>query len=132
MFQNCFKLYSETLVSDMCHLLVSRSCWLSDLLELLVVRRVVPGQDVYTPNSRHLFNTNMYLIHVYGKINIKMHFSNSLVLKFLLIIHYASLCDEIKCVGISKDFSIECNSQIFRNKKFRYVNFIFNDILNIF
>ena len=55
---------------------------MSDLLELLVVRRVVPGQDVYTPNSRHLFNANMYLIHVYGKINIKIHFSNSLVLKF--------------------------------------------------
>ena len=35
-----------------------------------------------TPNSRHIFNTNMYLIHFYSKSNIKIHIPKSYVLKF--------------------------------------------------
>ena len=31
---------------------------------------------------KQIVNTNMYLIHIYSKNNIKMHFSKSLVLKF--------------------------------------------------
>ena len=34
-----------------------------------------------SPNSRHLFNRNMYLLHFHSKNNIKMHFPKSWVLK---------------------------------------------------
>ena len=34
-----------------------------------------------TPNSMHLFNTNMYLIHFHSKNIIKMHFPKSKVFK---------------------------------------------------
>ena len=39
--------------------------------------------------------------------------------KFYLLIHYKSQCDEINCVGISKAFSIGCNSLIFKNESYK-------------
>ena len=39
---------------------------------------------------KQIVNTNMYLIHIYSKNNIKMHFSKSLVLKFQNGIRHSS------------------------------------------
>ena len=41
-----------------------------------------PTSHSNTPNSRHIFNTNMYLTHFHSKIIIKMCVSKSCFLKF--------------------------------------------------
>ena len=71
------------------------------------------------------FNTNMYLNHFYVKKILKCIFPKVTFLKFkfILLIHYKSQYDEINYVGISKDITIECNRQIFKKQKFKYINF---------
>ena len=72
----------------------------------------------------HIFNTNMYLIHFYIKkilneFSEQLGFNTSNSYISFIIHHY--IRDEINCVGISKDFSIECNII------YMYINFILNE-----
>ena len=63
-----------------------------------------------------------------------MHFPNNMIFDFKIypLIHYTSLRDEINCVDISKDFAIMYHGQIFKNNKFKYINFIYNENLSHF
>ena len=69
----------------------------------------------------------MYLIHFHIKNNIYLLFPKSYVLKLQIHTFHSSLRDEINCVGISKNFSIECNNQIFKSKQIKCIHFIFNN-----
>ena len=66
-----------------------------------------------TRNSRHVFNTNVYLIHFHSKNNIKICFPKSWVFSFkpTTCIH---CCGEINWFDISKDFTTACQWNIFK------------------
>ena len=60
-------------------------------------------------------NTNMYLIRFHSKILLKCVFPKVEVIKFKIAsgIHYTSQCDEINCIGFSKDLTRTYRKPIF-------------------